>query len=60
MTMSTTTVAASKTTQQRLKAAAALLGISVAALLERLAAGDGPPFGENIVDWAQRLAADKK
>ena len=60
MTMTTTTVSASKATQRELKASAALLGISVAALLERLAAGDGPPAGENVVDWAQRLAGSKK
>lgn len=59
--MTITTVAASKATQQQLRAAAALLGISVAALLERMANGAGPAGGENIVDWAQRLAdANKK
>lgn len=51
----TTTVAATPSTQRQLKAAAALLGCTVAELLARIAAGQGPTPGENVVDWAQRL-----
>lgn len=46
-------------TKDQLRAAAALLGINAGDLLARLADGDGPPQGENLVDWAQRLAAEK-
>lgn len=51
-----TTVAAKQETQRELRAAAALLGVTVADLLARIAQGHGPTKGENVVDWAQRLA----
>ena len=53
-----TTVAAKQETQRELRAAAALLGVTVADLLARIAQGDGPTNGENVVDWAQRLSKE--
>lgn len=57
MNQPTTTVAAKRQTQRELKAAAALLGCTVAELLEMIASGQvQTTAGEGIVDWAQRQA----
>ena len=53
-----TTVAAKQETQRELRAAAALLGVTVADLLARIAQGNGPKKGENVVDWAQLLSKE--